>query len=57
MLQHPHFCLFYLVIAKLVAKLTPHGFNGSPSTKMKRKIDPIQRCRYRSELAMVLLIL
>lgn len=35
---NPHFCLFYLVIARLLAKLTPPGFNGS-QTKMKSKID------------------
>lgn len=29
------FCLFYLVIVRLLAKLTPHSFNGSPSIKMK----------------------
>lgn len=51
------FCLFYLVIARILAKLTPHGFNGSPSTKMKSKTNTIQHCHYRSELAMVLLIL
>lgn len=33
--KNPHFCLFYSVIVRLLAKLTPHSFNGSPSIKMK----------------------
>lgn len=52
--KNPHFCLFYSVIVRLLAKLTPHSSNGRTSIKMK--IDK-QDCHYRPELVVVLLTL